>query len=300
MDISAATGKDLETVSLTLAKAYNGNIGALTKLGIPLDENIRKTKDFNLVQDELTRLFGGAAYANTKTYAGQLAIVTERFDEMKESIGVKILPILKTLLEEVNNVAMGFSGEDPRKGLSSKVRMLSNELDGGNGGGYNLGVSLKTLADSFGMLFTAMTSSDADSGLSALQKTANAINSIANAIEKLSTAYSKMKPFLDKLPTNIVRNQLWDWLTSDASTGSAMGGTVRAGVPVRVGEMGKEVFVPSTSGQIIPNHKLGGGGGNTFILNGIVDAESARRTIERIMQNSTLRTGQVNLAGSPL
>ena len=83
LDISASTGRDLETVSLTLAKAYNGNIGALTKLGIPLDENIKKTKDFNVVQDELVRLFGGAAKANTETYAGQLAIVTERVGELK-------------------------------------------------------------------------------------------------------------------------------------------------------------------------------------------------------------------------
>ena len=37
-------------------QAYNGNIGALTKLGIPLDENIKKTKDFNLVQSLLVWL----------------------------------------------------------------------------------------------------------------------------------------------------------------------------------------------------------------------------------------------------
>ena len=144
-----------------------------------------------------------------------------------------------------------------------------------------------------------MTSGEATNGLTALQKTANAINDIATAINKLTTAYTKLKPIAKFLPSSIIGGKLWDALTSEPSTGQAMGGTVRAGVPVRVGEMGKEVFIPSTSGQIIPNHKLGGGG-NTFILNGIVDAESARRTIERIMQNSTLRTGQVNLAGSPL
>jgi len=59
-----------------------------------------------------------------------------------------------------------------------------------------------------------------------------------------------------------------------------------------------KVFIPSGSGSIRPDRS--NGGGNTFILNGIVDAESARRTIERVMQNSTLRTGAVNLAGSPL
>jgi hypothetical protein len=297
MDISVATGKDLETVSLTLGKAYDGNFGALTKLGIPLDEGIKKSKDFNLVQDELVRLFGGAAKANTETYAGQLAILTERWDEMKESLGVKLLPKLKDLLDIVNRVAKAMSGEDPQ-GLSNRARELAGEFKGD--GAESLGRSLVNIADSFGKLFAAMTSSEATSGLTALQTTANSINNIAKAIDKLTTAYAKIKPILNLLPGEIVKNKLWDWLTSDASTGSAMGGTVRAGQPVRVGEFGKEVFIPNSSGQIIPNHKLGGGGGNTFILNGIVDAESARRTIERIMQNSTLRTGQVNLAGSPL
>jgi hypothetical protein len=297
MDIAQATGKDLETVSLTLGKAYNGNIGALTKLGIPLDENIKKSKDFNLVQDELVRLFGGAAKANTETYAGQLGILTERWGEMQESLGVKLLPKLRDLLDIVNRVAKAMSGEDPQ-GLSNRARELAGEFKGD--GAESLGRSLINIADSFKALFDAMTSGEATDGLTALQKTANAINGIANAIEKLTTAYSKIKPILKFLPSNVIQGKLWDWLTSEASTGSAMGGTVRAGVPVRVGEFGKETFIPNTSGQIIPNHKLGGGGGNTFILNGIVDAESARRTIERIMQNSTLRTGQVNLAGSPL
>lgn len=81
--------------------------------------------------------------------------------------------------------------------------------------------------------------------------------------------------------------------------GKAVGGMVSAGQAVRVGELGSEVFVPTTGGQIIPNNKLGGGG-TTIIMNGVIDGESARRSIERLMQNSTRRTGAVNLAGSPL
>ena len=65
----------------------------------------------------------------------------------------------------------------------------------------------------------------------------------------------------------------------------------------RVGEFGPEIFVPSGSGSI---RKDPGGGGNTFIFNGVIDGESARRSIERIMQQSTRRTGAVNLAGAQL
>ena len=39
------------------------------------------------------------------------------------------------------------------------------------------------------------------------------------------------------------------------------GGQVLAGTPYIVGEKGAELFIPATSGNIVPNNKLGGGGG---------------------------------------
>jgi len=38
----------------------------------------------------------------------------------------------------------------------------------------------------------------------------------------------------------------------------------------------------------------------TIIMNGVIDGESARRSIERLMQDSSRRTGAVNLAGATL
>lgn len=302
MDISAATGKDLETVSLTLGKAYNGNIGSLTKLGIPLDENIKKSGDFLLVQDELTKLFGGAAQANTKTYAGQLAIVTERFDEMKESIGVKILPIMKSLLEQVNLVAMGFSGEDPQSGLSGKVKAISRDLDS-KSGGYSLGESLRKVADAFSKLFTVLVSGDAQSGADNLSNLATAMENVANGINSVANAFAKGKAFFTWWAKQ--ETALQDFLgvpqsaRGTATKGGAAGGMVRAGQAITVGEYGKETFIPTSGGQIVPKGQLGGGG-NTFILNGIVDAESARRSIEKLMQDSSRRTGAVNFVGATL
>lgn len=50
---------------------------------------------------------------------------------------------------------------------------------------------------------------------------------------------------------------------TDFSTlaGHALGGYAAAGVPIRVGERGEEVFVPDTGGTIIPNNALGAAGG---------------------------------------
>jgi hypothetical protein len=295
VDIAAGTGRDLETVSLTLAKAYNGNIGALTKLGIPLDENIKKTKDFNVVQDELVRLFGGSAAANTETYSGQLAILTERWGEMKESLGVKLLPKLKELLEIVNQVAKAMSGEDPQ-GLTNRARELAGEVN--DKGEYSLGRSIVVLAEAFKTMFGALTSGAANDGLTTLEKTANAINNVANAITNISNAYAKIKPFTKYLPTEFIRSKVWDALTSNPE-GKAAGGSIMGNKPYRVGEFGPELFYPAgTSGSIRPDK--GGGSGVTIIMNGVIDGESARRSIERLLQDSSRRTGAVNLVGATL
>lgn len=47
----------------------------------------------------------------------------------------------------------------------------------------------------------------------------------------------------------------------------ALGGPVSAGRPYMVGEAGRELFVPSSSGRIVPNNQLAGvGGGNSTII----------------------------------
>jgi hypothetical protein len=50
--------------------------------------------------------------------------------------------------------------------------------------------------------------------------------------------------------------------------GKAGGGAVTAGTSYVVGEKGAEVFTPTQNGTIIPNNKLGGGGGITVNING--------------------------------
>lgn len=295
IDIAAGTGKDLETVATALGKAYGGNLSALKKLGIPLDENIIKTKDFKAATKELTDTFGGSAQANTETYQGQLNILNERWGEMKEGIGQKAIPILKDLLEQVNLVAIGFSGEDQKKGLSNKVRALSGELDG-KSGGVKLGESLKELADSFKAMFGALSSTNAKTGVSTLESTANAITKIATAVTRLSEAYKKIKPFVKYLPSSRVISEIGDYLTAP---GKAAGGFVKAGQAVRVGEFGPELFVPSGAGSI-QKASASNGNGVTIIMNGVIDGESARRSIQRLLQDSSRRTGAINLVGATL
>lgn len=103
LDISQATGKSLDSVANSLGKAYDGNTAALGKLGIGLSAAELKSMSFTEVQTKLSDLFGGAAAANSKTFAGRMQILKVTFDEAKESVGAKLLPIIQQLVEFVVN-----------------------------------------------------------------------------------------------------------------------------------------------------------------------------------------------------
>jgi len=98
LDISAQTGKPLEGVANALGKAYDGNTAALGKLGVGLSAAELKTMTFTDVQTKLTDLFGGAAAENADTYAGRMARLQVVFDEAKEAIGARLLPIIENLV----------------------------------------------------------------------------------------------------------------------------------------------------------------------------------------------------------
>jgi len=103
LDISQATGKGLDSVANALGKAYDGNTASLGKLGIGLSAAELKAMSFTDVQTKLSDLFGGAAAANSETFAGRLQILKVTFDEAKESIGARLLPIIQQLVEFVVN-----------------------------------------------------------------------------------------------------------------------------------------------------------------------------------------------------
>jgi hypothetical protein len=132
LDISAATGKPLETVAAALSKGFDGNTAALGKLGVGLSAAELKTMSFTQVQDKLTELFGGAAARNADTYAGRIARMQVAFNEAKETIGFALLPILEKLMGFINNNALpiinAFSGAFSLNGngLGGVITTLGN------------------------------------------------------------------------------------------------------------------------------------------------------------------------------
>lgn len=94
LDVSAGSGRDLESISLALAKAQGGQFTALQRLGIVIPETIKKSKDFTKVQEYLNELFGGQAAVAADTYAGKMKILRERLGEAQETMGSALLPVL--------------------------------------------------------------------------------------------------------------------------------------------------------------------------------------------------------------
>jgi hypothetical protein len=86
-----------------LGKAFNGNIGALTKLGVPIDENVKKSKDLSSVVETLNTQFGGAAASAADTFSGRLKILRLSIGEAQEGIGYALLPIAERLVEFIQD-----------------------------------------------------------------------------------------------------------------------------------------------------------------------------------------------------
>jgi lambda family phage tail tape measure protein len=79
--------------------------------------------------------------------------------------------------------------------------------------------------------------------------------------------------------------------------GLAEGGPARGGKPYIVGEQGPELFVPNSSGTVVPNNKLGGGQtvNNTYITNSI-SAVDAKSVAQLFAENRKTLLGTVQMA----
>jgi hypothetical protein len=98
MDISAATGKPLATVTDALAKAYGGNTKALAKLSPEIKDMVKNGLDAEGAMSVLADTFGGAATTKANTAQGQFQRLQLSLSETKETIGAALLPIIEKVL----------------------------------------------------------------------------------------------------------------------------------------------------------------------------------------------------------
>jgi hypothetical protein len=117
MDISAGSGRDLSSVTMALAKAANGQVTALRRLGVPLSDAAVKSKDLNAITGELQQTFGGQAAKAADTFQGRLNRLNVAFGELQEALGTGFIEALEG----------GANGTDD---LSDAIRDLEPVVEG--------------------------------------------------------------------------------------------------------------------------------------------------------------------------
>lgn len=105
MDIAAAKGVSLETVTKALEKAYGGNYTALAKLDPGMRDAIKSGIDLEDALGMLEGRFSGSATAAANTAAGGMKRLKLSLDETKESIGAALLPVIEKALPKLNEFA---------------------------------------------------------------------------------------------------------------------------------------------------------------------------------------------------
>jgi hypothetical protein len=279
LDIAAGTGKDLATVTEALGKAYDGNLGALRRIGVPLDENILKTKDFDKAVIALSETFAGQAEIAANTFAGRMDRLKISVDEAKESLGQALLPSLervaKFATEQLAPALQGLIDGLTRSGRQNLTKAFYDagtgavtfgyDMSGAEGSAYLLGEQIRDLADATSKLLVI----DPNSGESLLVKLIQSLTTIIEKIEAAISAYDRFK-------NSFVGGALID-----------VSNLVNPAVQVSRLAQGQTITGGQRSGNITVN------------VSGAVDKTATARTVVSAI-NQAAKTGTVNKFVKPM
>ena len=189
-------------------------------------------------------IFQGDAARMAGTLSGKQAALATQIFNVKAAIGDALAPVMLMLIENIQNMIEAVGGPE---GIKAKFLEYQDTI---------MSVAelmlalIKIIATVVGWWFKFVDIIEkavqkVEKMISALKRLKEAtVGSIGNAFSSIGSAYQN-------LPQNLGFR--------------AMGGPVTAGSPYVVGERGPELFVPSSSGSIVPN---GGGGGVVVNISG--------------------------------
>lgn len=140
MDASAGTGKSLESVSLALMKARNGDVAGLGRLGIATKNAAGETMSFEQITKSMAETFGGQAATQANTLEGKMARLKLVLSEAGETIGSKLIPMVTQMADWFLNkglpAAMAFGGwlSDTFPPIFERIRTVVSSVMGGMSG----------------------------------------------------------------------------------------------------------------------------------------------------------------------
>lgn len=98
-DVASGSGKSYKSVTEALAKAQNGNVTGLQRLGIKTTDATGKTKSLQQITKDLAGTYGGSAAKAADTAAGKQKILTTQLSELGEKIGGVVLPAMGKMVD---------------------------------------------------------------------------------------------------------------------------------------------------------------------------------------------------------
>ena len=127
MDISASTGKDLDSVTSALSKAYLGSNTALSKLSVGISKADLATKSFDKITKQLSITFAGAAVKSADSVSGSMDKLAIATNNAKETIGVGLLTAFSNLAGN-GDVDQAVSKIDSVAASLSKMIVVASKL----------------------------------------------------------------------------------------------------------------------------------------------------------------------------
>lgn len=101
LDVSAFSGADLSTATKAVTKALQGSFKGLQTLVPGIDAAAVKSKDLATVFKQVQDITAGSAQTRANTLEYRLAIVRIRYEEILETLGYKLLPVVEKFAKTI-------------------------------------------------------------------------------------------------------------------------------------------------------------------------------------------------------
>jgi len=288
LDISAGSGKSLESVTTALAKAQEGSTTALGKLGVGLSKAELAGMTAEQVFAKLADTFANQATTKANTFQGQMDRLKIAFDEAKETVGTFILQaitpmvenIVKYVVPAIQSFVQGFeSGTGLKNALNEIVRVAKTLLIPIFEGTKKIFDTVKKAVSDNEEAFTGLWKFISDvlapflggAFKVVLSGIAIAIGLVVTAVGKLISAFQALYE---------IGKKVREFLGFGGSGASNINMT--ASTPSRVPSMASPSFAGGYSGQAV-NYN------NNITVNGAIDSESTARQIIDVLNQSSYR-----------
>jgi hypothetical protein len=113
VDYARKFGVDMADAAVQVGKALDGQVGALKRNGVSIDETLFKTDRYRAVQEALSDQVGGFAEAEGKTFAGSLERMKNELGDLAEGVGGGAVDAFTTMFGAVDKVAGAFESISP-------------------------------------------------------------------------------------------------------------------------------------------------------------------------------------------